>query len=475
MPENTTQRFFSNSKRLLAGGIGGQLISLAALPFLARLYGPEEFGLVAMALLATGTAQVVASLRIDFTIGRTRKRVLARLLLGVSLIWSAAISTAITLAAAALLLALDQTAHLNLLVATGLNVLLGSVYALLLGGILHTGDMKTQMQANIIQMGAAVTAQIIGATFFFPSASLFLSGINVGYLVAALFCLARNDFKPIAPRAKRQFISVWRVAYNDIRYGVKHSIIGVFSRAYPSPTISLVAGAFSGGQFAILQRLVFNPVLILSQALGRSMFHQLAQGSDVNRFKFFERFSFWSYIAAIGLATLSAPVGGHGLTYLLGQEWRQSELLIAPLILAAPNILLLELVQNRLVASNRQPIVVLARILGIVVGVLGLGSYYSHHSLELSVWFFSMSTAVPLFIVAKEFVQSNRRLFWSLIFAPAVYLLSYTMHISISNSPSVPGVGIYPAVATLLVGVTLTAVAAAKLLFIFKHIDSLST
>lgn len=60
--------FLSDVLTLSFGTLGGRLISLAALPAITRMYGPDDFALLATFLALVGTLAVAACLRLDVAI-----------------------------------------------------------------------------------------------------------------------------------------------------------------------------------------------------------------------------------------------------------------------------------------------------------------------------------------------------------------------------------------------------------------------
>lgn len=101
MTGKDTSSLLRDTAHLVGGAVGGRVIVLLALPLIARLFGPDDFELLAVFLALISTVSVMACLRFDIAIPLAETDAAAANLLALSLMSAAAASGGVLMLAVA--------------------------------------------------------------------------------------------------------------------------------------------------------------------------------------------------------------------------------------------------------------------------------------------------------------------------------------------------------------------------------------
>lgn len=326
--------FLRNVATVASGIVGAQLISLAFMPFLTRLYGPESFGvwaafsaiLTIFAPLSTfgyATAIVLPKEQEDAT-------AVARLSLVCALI------------VVPFSLAVVSLFQAQLVDWAGLQATPGVLYlipaCLLLGALLSVANhMAIREGVFRAKSGAYVVSTLLtnlgklGGGLFAPSGfllvvfSLVATALNFMMLLVlvpreGVFCVRRwFGTKGIRRAAKEQ--------RDFALYQMPQSIIRAASVGLPVIVLTSVFGAGTAGQYSVTVLLLSAPVMLLSESVGQVFFPKITRaiqsepgraGSLIGRATF--------VLALVGFIPFGAIAvfGGWAIPLVLGGEWTRA-------------------------------------------------------------------------------------------------------------------------------------------------------
>lgn len=269
-----TRRYVKHFMLLMSGTALGQLLNLAAYPFLTRTYTPHDFGIFSAFVAVSSTLGAVACARFDVVIQvashaeKHTAHALAQLIsLGVSLlastglfIWWLAFGGQFTPAFAAL---------------TGIAVfLLGYTSASSL--LSMKGERyKVNSAALIIRTLLTAAPQVLLFSVW-PSAL----GLSVGFCTglgaqALLFKLAmRSDWRP---RVSWRRLSYILQRYRRYALDVPNQLLSALSLHALSFILLALFGATEAGFYSIAYRLAALPLGIFSSSLSNVYFQKAAQ------------------------------------------------------------------------------------------------------------------------------------------------------------------------------------------------------
>lgn len=263
----------------------GQLLSAASLPFLARLYAPEDFAVWALVVATVGIVGVVASARYELAVvlppdGRT----------AADLFWAAIGTVAIgSIAVAALAALAAERGALGLggtfgpaesAAVHGLGVLAAGGYAMLVGWCIRSGRFGLASGSQVVQAIVTVGVQFAAATAVKPSAHGLVWGFVLGLAVADAFMVA-------GLLASRQAPGRWS--------GPSQSVAALARfRRFPLLSMPTMLCSTSRdraavlvmerwldrtpiGEYAIIQRLANFPVSLVNSAVRPVLFNEAAR------------------------------------------------------------------------------------------------------------------------------------------------------------------------------------------------------
>jgi O-antigen/teichoic acid export membrane protein len=335
--------FFADAATLAIGTTIAQVIPIAALPILARLFSPQDFGLFAVfaalvAVLATGAsaryelaiilpdkeedadALVIASAIISF--------LFSLILLFIALIASTPIAN---------LLGKPQLGPFFLLVP--LAVALTATYSALNFWLNRARNFK-RMSANRIAQATLVNGSSLVLGFANVGVGSLLFGQLIGLFgttVVLLYSfLRKKSFGMISCLILRSF-QLLRTYKNHPQYLLPSHLIGTVAMYTPVLALSVLYGAAAVGYYFVAYRLVSLPTTIVAGAIG-DVYRQRASVAYRNNGDFRGLFlTTLGTCVAIGIipAILVAFTAPDVFALVLGEEWRISGEYAQFLVIAA--------------------------------------------------------------------------------------------------------------------------------------------
>ena len=301
---------------LLSSGGFRQVLMVASLPLLARLYDPSAFGQLGAVMAVVSMAVAVVHGRYHLAIPVARNDEEARDLLMLALLASTALAVPF---AAATLLAFGS-AEIAFLPALALAAALTWLGALI--DVLAFWRSRRKLFAKSAALDAARAATTVAAQFLLvPLGALGLVlGTSTGAALAAALALrdARTAFRRTSIASLRAVATRYR-AYPLL--GVPQGWLASASRNLFPLLLVKYAGAAVAGQYWLAYRLLLAPVSLVGQAYRQVALPLFARGTaEANR-----RACVQHTIALVALALVPATLlvlhGPSLFAVLLGAEW----------------------------------------------------------------------------------------------------------------------------------------------------------
>ena len=341
----TANPFLRSVLALTGGAAAAQLLSLLAMPILARLYTPQDFGAFGVFVAVLGIAACLATLQYENAIPLPRSpRAGANLLaaalavlLGMSALFTAALLAADALYGdAAILLTLRPM--LWLMPPSFLAI---GLYLALLGWMLRLGQFRVMAGARVTQSAVVAAAQI-----------------GFGLLGASGIGLAMGNALGWAASAVVLGVAAWRVRHAGLarispagmgramrRYR-KFPMVSSFSAMLemiqmqaPVLLITMLYGVQVGGLFLIANRVTLLPINMLALSISQVMIRAMAGEARSPEVLARVLPRVLAGLAAVGcvLAVVAAVGAPLAFALVFGPEWTEAGHFVramAPLLLA---------------------------------------------------------------------------------------------------------------------------------------------
>ncbi len=343
-----SRKFASDVLTSVLGTAGGQLVNILAIPVLARIYRPDEFGVWALFLATVAIISVIATLRFDLAVvaAKTTKMAESILLLTVvfAVLLSAGLETLLLLGASlygngsgpAWLLR-----NLGWLEWTPLGIGATAIYTVLTGWWLRNGAYRRITSARIGLPATSVALQIVLRNL--PHGIGLVAGNCIAQLLAALavgfFVLQEIRGSLLAKRSYLRSYAIVRKFHGFALYTMPYSLQGQFFRQIILFILASFVSTATSGLYAMAQRIVYNPLALIAAALEQATFPRLARTPDDPAIhRLIARVMFWlACVLGVGCAfvtVFATPL----VTIVLGQKWIPSTPYIVALSYASASL-----------------------------------------------------------------------------------------------------------------------------------------
>ena len=296
----------------------GQVIALACVPLISRVYTPAEVGAFAVILAVSSAAGVAAAWRLDLAVSLPTDDEEAREVARLGIAASLMTASALTLVAAVLILTGVETPTGAWLISVGPVAGLYGTFLVLNQVALRAMKFRWVGFRNILNVGVGVVAQVLFGAFGWGLAGL-VTGAALGQLLGVIL-LSRGTQRPLARFSKpalRRFRSFPLIL-------APSALINALGLYLPAILIAFLFGPIPAGLFALAQRLLAAPVTLIGAAVSQVLIAKL--GSEVrsggpNARRMFHRVS--RALTACSFVLTPAAIGA-GLWLvepLLGPAW----------------------------------------------------------------------------------------------------------------------------------------------------------
>jgi O-antigen/teichoic acid export membrane protein len=332
LPKNT----FARGVSVLAGGTAvSQLITIAVLPLLTRLYNPEDFSVLAVYSSILALITVISCLRFEIAIPMPQEKKQAKELLVLSLIsvfLVTLLSWVLILLFSEQIHALTQDRLRGYLWLLPIGVLLSGIYTAFQYWSTRGKNFglisKTRMTQAISGAGAQVGLGYIGLT---PIGLLLGQLLNVG---AGAWSLARSFCKKNIPLHKKINLTELKSTYREYDRFPKYSTLEALanSAAVQVPVLIIAAYALGpeAGFLMLAMRLLSAPMGLIGRAVAQVYLSEAPAHYQNGNLDSFTRQTIVSLVKLGGPPLLFAGVTAPVLVPIVfGSEWARAGVLVS--------------------------------------------------------------------------------------------------------------------------------------------------
>lgn len=274
-------KLFKAVFKLASANAVGQLILLAAMPYLTRIYMPQDFGVFAVFSSLMGMVLVISSLRYELAIPLPKSLKSAHNLLFLAL----AINVLMTLLTCVIVFWFRfQIAEMtgtpqvaNLFWLLPIAVFTGGTYKALTYWALRRKEFGKISQTKILQSCANVATQVIGGLLGAGPLGLAVGQV-VGQSAGTTSLLRGVRLGKLWTQgiSKRSFILLRR--YNNfVKYDCPAAALNTFSAQLPNFALALIFGPVVAGYYYLAERVLWVPLSMVAQSIGQVLISQIRE------------------------------------------------------------------------------------------------------------------------------------------------------------------------------------------------------
>lgn len=321
---------------VLAGGTAvSQLIALAVLPLLTRIYSPEDFSVLAVYAAVLALITVVSCLRFEIAIPMPKRAIQAKELLILSLlsvVFVTVVSISVLLIFSTQIHAMTQHELEGYLWLIPIGAMLSGLYSAFQYWSTRERDFVLISKTRMTQSVSGATAQVgLGYKGVAPLGLLIGQLLNVG---AGVLGLARNYYKKNGPLTVGISVTGLKNTLREYEKFPKYSTFEALSNSAAIQVPILVIASYATGPevgFLMLAvRLLSAPMGLIGGAVAQVYLSEAPSHFQNGRMTNFTVKTVWS-LAKVGapptfLAAISAPFL---VPIVFGPGWERSGVLIA--------------------------------------------------------------------------------------------------------------------------------------------------
>lgn len=255
---------------LIGGTAGAQLLSVLAIPFITRLYTPDDFGLLAAFTAFLSFFTVVAAGRYDLTIPLPEKdeEAVNLLALGASIVivMSFICTIVFLLWAKQIAQAINTPELADYLWIIPIALFFGGMYQLFSKWAVRDKQFSLIAKTRLVQTASMLSVQLIGYVFG-PIALLLGHSVGQG---AGVIALVRSAFKKKEVKIC-SLDDMWRMAVRYKQFPIYSTWTALFNTAslQLAPLIFIALfGAGVAGLYALTLRVLTLPINLIGNAIG---------------------------------------------------------------------------------------------------------------------------------------------------------------------------------------------------------------
>jgi len=330
--------FFKNSLVVITGTILAQSINLVSLPFLARLYTPVDFGLLALfmavsSIVATGiTLRYEAHIVVAESDGEAQG--LAKLALFFGLILGVGISILLWLTPASVKAMIGISDVEALIPFVGLSGFMGAVIAVTSSWLNRIKDYKKIAYSKVVQALGLIIPSF--ALYYYPIGySGLITAQIISLVITALF-LSLVLFLTLTIKQCQVLSSVARQHQAAPKFLLPTALLDVITMQLPVILITAWFGSGMAGQFSIAWKVLAMPSALVGVAVGQVFFQQFSKYWQENRTAAKKLLiKTWHILALAGFLPMLAFLfwGESIFVFVFGNEWAESGKIASVIVL----------------------------------------------------------------------------------------------------------------------------------------------
>lgn len=362
---------------LVGGALGAQIILLVAMPFLTRMYSPEDFSVLGVYTAILGMFSIVACFGFDNAIPVPELESDAVNLLFVSVLIAAVTGTSLAIVVFAwpqeIGAILRQPAMLPYLWMLPLGVFLAGAYSALQFWSARQKAFSLIARSRIMQSGGGVGVQLglglIGlAPFGLLFGQLINSGAGVILLVGRLFRCERHL---LASATKAEMRAVIRRHDRFAKYTTPELLANSATVQLPVIIIAAVSAGPEAGFLLLAMRVIQTPMALVGNAISQVYYAQAPDAFRVGSLPLLSA-GILRQVAKFGIGPLifASIVASEVFAIAFGERWGPSGTLVAWMAPWMIVQLLASPISMALYAVDRQQTAMFLQASGLVIRVL---------------------------------------------------------------------------------------------------------
>lgn len=288
VPAKTGKRGFGSFRSdvlvSVLGTAGGQAINILAIPFLARLYSPTDFGIWALYMVATSILSIIITLRLDIPVvaAKAAKTAASVLIFASCLTVAAAVAMEGALLAWWAVVGPSSNAKLTWLAWAPLGIGATALYAIFSSWWLRTGGLSRITAARIAFPLCSISLQffwhqwpngmgLVAGNCLAQSAVSLVMGALIFPEIRRYFRFRDFTLRSLALLSRYRSIALYTTPY---------SLQGQAFRQIVVVVVASYASVSASGSYAMAQRIVYNPLAVIAAALEQAIYPRLARTPD---------------------------------------------------------------------------------------------------------------------------------------------------------------------------------------------------
>ena len=330
---------FIGDVAVVAGGTAiAQIIGIAFLPLITRLYGPEAYGMLNVFMSIVAVVASIATLSYSYSIVLPKRDVVAYQLLKLSVLFACVVS--ITTGLLTTLLKVPIIALFNIgIIAPFLWLLPTAVFlAAMIQSLAQwqvRGRQYKSLSVAVVAQASFAGGARTGVGLLVPTAStLIILGMAAqAFQVCVLYLTAQHDIKHVrnvsGSTKRRQVVALLAVArrYRDFPlYRAPQLLLNTISRATPTLLLASLFSPAVAGLYAIAQSVLYLPVNLVAQSVGKVFSQRIATQAHSNRPLRPLILRATSALALLGIVPFGAimMVGPWLFGFVFGADWLEA-------------------------------------------------------------------------------------------------------------------------------------------------------
>ncbi|MEZ8292910.1 lipopolysaccharide biosynthesis protein [Vibrio splendidus] len=318
-------KFSSNLKKILSANIIAQVIGVASLPLISRIYTPEAFGLFSTFILIQAVLISIITLRVEWVIPNKSEDKEAKLYFEIGYSFAFLVCFAMFIVSLLLLFILGISDNLKLLLFLSFSGIFSAVYALFQSIFIRANNLEVVARSKLIQIVITTLTTVLFGYIYADLFSLMLAYI-LGYFFSTLTLYRNLDRDSFGINDYRVIFRGWNSILNKVPELFSLANASIANVILNSLILILVTWLYSphlAGIYAMVHRILTAPISLISTAVVQSFWAEVA---ELKRNKPNEMSNFY-YSVLIKLFCFSIPfsifvfVGSDYLLLVLGDEW----------------------------------------------------------------------------------------------------------------------------------------------------------
>lgn len=410
---------------LMSGAAAAQLLTIVAAPILTRIYTPTDFGIFAIYATVLLISAPLVSGRYELAIVPAKDEDEAFGLLVLSCLIAAAMGVSV-----GVLLRLRTLTSITWISSLTPyfwiippSIALNGSFQALRQFCIRQRRYRALSVSQLVQSGSSAGGQAAAGVLLSAGATGLLIG-QFGGLAASVFSLRRGlvtGFRSWYSRHRdHPARTLWRLAISHRRHPAYlpwGGLVDVLATRLPLLVLPTFYGATFLGLYAIADRLVKTPLLLVGQASAQVMFQKMTEKNVKARMP--QVLLTWGILATLVclvpfvLLAYFAPLI---FTFALGKAWASAGPISVALIPVYWGALVVSPVSTLLLVANRQDLILAIEVLSLVCGYAALWAghlllangtqtvlLYSLSQLFTYVIYFAM-----LFVISKSMAETSQ-------------------------------------------------------------------